>query len=248
MSWEPSMSSEWKATALWKAIEKREGAEEDSVRAFLASCMPKIESILAPADPPSAEITLHDAAHAFRVAQTMARVVPADVFERLSIQELALLLLSAYLHGIGMSAERHPASSHYDYLVAGKPLGLSPREAEELQAWLDGEADGATPPAAPAPLTVDALRRALRLTALYCRAKHGEWGESRLRENDSWFDGGPYLAWTDALLRLCRHLQGYEELAGASFGPKPTETPGRTVRLRYLAAILRAADVLEFHP
>lgn len=67
--------------------------------------MPDIERVLNAGTSPL-DFTLHDAEHSFRVAEWMARIVPDDVLPKLSVYELALLLLSAYLHDIGMAPEQ----------------------------------------------------------------------------------------------------------------------------------------------
>lgn len=242
-------SSKWKGTDLWREIQQREGSEAESIRALLTTCMPDIETLLNSAGTSPADFTLHDAGHSFRVAQMMARVVPDDVFGKLSVYELALLLLSAYLHDVGMTPKRKLVSSHYDYLLTGKPEGLSSSEVEEFQAWLDDEAEGIAPPIASTPLTADSLRKALELTAHYCRAKHGDWGERWIRENEPRLGNGTYPVWLDDLINLCQsHLQGYEELSGERFEPRLAGGSGEIVNLRYLAAVLRVADVLEFDP
>ena len=49
----------------------------------------------------------------------MAKIVPKDVLGKLSIYELALLLLSAYLHDIGMTPEQAQVQRHWRHLVFG---------------------------------------------------------------------------------------------------------------------------------
>lgn len=238
----------WKTTDLWKEIQNRQGPGSDSVRTCLQECLPEIETILACGTAPL-QFTLHDAGHSFRVAQRMTQLIPKDVLPKLSDYELALLLLSAYLHDIGMSPEQGRVSAHYNYLLTGKPDGISKDEAEDFQQWLDDEADGIVPPitkGAPEPQT---LRKAGELTACYCRFRHNEWGERWIRLNLRERKMGIYNQWLGDLISLCKsHHEGYSELAAPTFDPRIVGQAGQVVHRRYLAVILRVADVLEFDP
>lgn len=49
------------------------------------------------------EYTLHDETHLFRVYQIMERLIPKSTLDKLSIPELMLLTLTAFLHDIGMA-------------------------------------------------------------------------------------------------------------------------------------------------
>ncbi len=51
------------------------------------------------------EFTLHDETHLFRVLLIMERVIPNDTLSNLSIPELMMLILCAFLHDIGMASE-----------------------------------------------------------------------------------------------------------------------------------------------
>ena len=49
------------------------------------------------------EYTLHDETHLFRVYQLMDRIIPSDTLNKLSVPELMMLSLVAFLHDIGMA-------------------------------------------------------------------------------------------------------------------------------------------------
>ncbi len=51
------------------------------------------------------EYTLHDETHLFRVLALMERIIPTGTLEQLSIPELMMLILVAFLHDIGMAPE-----------------------------------------------------------------------------------------------------------------------------------------------
>jgi len=89
---------------------------------------PDIERVLSSAGTSPLDFTLHDAEHSFRVAEWMAKIVPGDVLEKLSGYELALLLLSAYLHDIGMTPEQARVQRHWR--ARKKTTGESSRDRE----------------------------------------------------------------------------------------------------------------------
>ena len=84
------------------------------------------------------DFTLHDASHSFRVAQRMAEVAEPSL-KHLSSFALSLLLLSAYLHDIGMTPELKKVRAHYIFLLTGQSDDLTDNDVELLQEWLDNE-------------------------------------------------------------------------------------------------------------
>jgi len=211
--------------------------------------MPRVETVLAKGGTSPIDFTLHDADHSYRVAQRMAELIPSDVLQKLTSYELALLLLAAYLHDIGMTPEQRKVRLHYEHLLTGQPQDLIPEEIAQFQEWLDNHAQGATAPIAKEPLTPDSLRLARELVAHYCRYRHNDWSEAWMRSNLINETMGTYVDWLSDLLRLSRsHHQGYHELVRAEFNPRLVGSPSSIVHLRYLAVVLRVADVLDFDP
>lgn len=76
----------------------------------------------------------------------MAQLMLADVMRNLTAYELAFLLLSAYLHDVGMTPEQNRVTSHYQFLMTGNPSRLSASEINEFQAFLDDNFGGVVPP------------------------------------------------------------------------------------------------------
>lgn len=245
----PGETTDWQETVLWKQLEQSKDVEANSVRTTLNECMPQIQKVLAQGQTAASDFTLHDSGHAFRVARRMAEVVPADVLLKLSTYELALLLLSAYLHDIGMTPERRKVTLHHRYLLTGDPQDLSQSERDEFQKWLDNEGRGIVPPLSQERSTIETLRLAEELITYYCRHRHNDWCEEWIREHLTRYHFGTYVDWIDDLVELCRsHHYGYHELVKDRFNPKVVGTPASIVHLRYLGCILRVADILEFDP
>ena len=63
----------------------------------------------------------------------MNDLIPDDTLEKLSDPELALLLLSAYLHDIGMNPSHKIVLDVRAHLLASHSSGLSEKEADRLQ-------------------------------------------------------------------------------------------------------------------
>src|SRR5437868_9758832 len=93
----------WEETRLWAELAGSSGDEAEAVRAGLGVVLPRVEGVLRSGTPAAKDFTLHDELHAFRVAELMVGVVPVEVLPLLSPFELGLLVLSAYLHDVGMS-------------------------------------------------------------------------------------------------------------------------------------------------
>ncbi len=242
----------WTETRLWKQLASLSSPERSSVEGLLQQWMPEIERVLNAGTSPL-DFTLHDAEHSFRVAEWMAKIVPEGVLGKLSAYELALLLLSAYLHDIGMTPEQARVQRHWRHLVFG-PLpeeegGLSQEEAAEFQRWLDDEEGGLVPPLArEGKAGEDDLRLAAELITYYARHKHNDWSGEWIRQYATGALGS-YEGWVEDLVPLCQsHHQGYADLLKESFDPRPVGRHGEVVHLRYLACILRVADILDVDP
>lgn len=241
--------ADWKETKLWLLLKAKPVEEAKTVQTMLETCMPNIQDILARGGTSPNDFTLHDADHSFRVAQRMVDITPEDVRGQLSTYELALLLLSAYLHDIGMTPERQKVRQHYVFLLTGeadKADSLNQSEQNEFQAWLDDEGDGVVPPLTTHSPTGEVLRRAEEIITYYARHKHNDWSGEWIEAHRDWFKGA-YVSFTDDLIRVCKsHHYGYKELVLDQFNPH--NVGGATVHLRYLAVLLRLADILEFDP
>lgn len=83
----------------------------------------------------------------------------------------------------------------------------------------------------------------------YCRARHNDWSEDWIRTEFGAERLGTYAGWLDDLVVLCRsHHEGKQDLLTAKFQPRPVGGSGQIVHLRYLACVLRVADILDFDP
>jgi hypothetical protein len=238
----------WEETDLWARLESRDDAVAAAARDTLSRCMPNIVTVLRSADTGSADFTLHDDQHAFRVAQRMVAICPPPTLDALCGYELGLLLLSAYLHDIGMTPNRGLVNAHYSYLFTGDTGGLSEEDLKAFRGWLDEHGRGAVPPLMKTTQSESALPLTLTLVTHYCRNRHVQWSDRWMQTGLSSLRMGDYAAWLDDLRRLCAsHHEGLPTLLKDGFAPRLVAA-GAIVNLRYLACLLRVADVTELDP
>ena len=243
-----SQPQSWETTRLWGLVQDR-AQPGDPVPQLLRNEMPEIETVVSKGGTAPIDFTLHDEEHAFRVAERMAELLPDDVAEKLGTFEICLLLLSAYLHDIGMTPTRKVVKHHHRYILTKGENLLSEAEARDLQSWLDEAHGGLELPVEGGLVTVGGLDKAEELLAYYCRHRHNDWSEAWIREHLT--DAKPplYPGWVEDLVNLSRsHHEGLEALRQTRFNARYRGSPTQSVNLRFLAALLRVADVMEFDP
>ncbi|MES2656110.1 MAG: ATP-binding protein [Bacteroidota bacterium] len=237
--------SDWKKTQVWQRLSKIKNDEADKVRTFLSGelCMDRIEKILNTGSTSPKDFTLHDADHSFRVAERMWELIPLSTQKILSEYELAFLLLSAYLHDIGMTPEYKKVNNHFVCLNTKTKTVLTPIEKQNFQKWLDEEGEHID-------IEKDILNndeKAAELITFYCRYKHNDWSEEWIRKNFKDKELGNYTNWLNDLVNICRsHHYGLDELKSEKFNP--LRIHGKVVHKRYIAMCLRLADVIEIDP
>ncbi len=237
--------SKWDESQIWIKLLKIDSEEAKKVRAFLSAenCLSKIQTILSKSGTASKDFTLHDEDHSFRVAERMRSLIPDNTKEILSEYKLALLLLSAYLHDIGMNPEYNKVQIHYDSLKTDNKL-LPVSEKIEFQKWLDDEGwlidlDNDK---------IETESEIQEILTAYCRHKHNDWSEEWIRGNFSPNQIlGTYTNWMNDLINICRsHHYGLEELKEEKFNPLRINS--KVIHIRYIAMCLRLADVIEIDP
>jgi response regulator RpfG family c-di-GMP phosphodiesterase len=132
-------------TRLWKRLSQPfADPTSNELSVTLAQVLPDICRIasdrmkLMPAFHP--EFTLHDNTHLLRVTELMARVMPDCVLEKvLNPVEIALLILAAHFHDVGMIVDAQEASQ----------IRQSERYIIARQNWLIGQAAVGPPQCGP---------------------------------------------------------------------------------------------------
>lgn len=242
-------SLDWKDTTLWQWLESR-GAIAEPTREYVRTWLADVQILLSKGATAPPDFTLHDDEHSFRVSQRIADLIPPETVDHLSEYEIGLLLKASYLHDIGMNPRRVIVSNVRNYLLSGvNSVREFDGELSQLQRWLDIEHSGIEPPIEPDSEISYRLRMAETLTAHYCRFRHNDWSGDYITSTCSDKIKPPYQTWVDDLILLCKsHHYGLNELMTPDFNLRIAGAGNKLVNLRYLATLLRLADVLEFDP
>ena len=246
-------SRDWTQTALWKALEKRASARGNfhasEFLPTLTAWMRHLEEILRRGGTAPLDFTLHDADHSFRVAERIYQLLTRTTRNNLSDYELALLLLAAYGHDIGMTPERNKVLAHHRHLF-GHTDALTAEETKAYQEFLD-EYPAAQTIRLPLTTSPEDLNLADEITTFYVRERHNDWSAEWLSENLKCATFGQFSGIVDHLVRLCSsHHWPFKRIRRDDFNPF-TVGDGNTAAIvhpRFLACLLRLADILENDP
>lgn len=239
---------DWQKTTIWQHLESM-GEAAEKTRHCVTSWLTQVERLLAKGGTAPLDFTLHDDEHSFRVAQRISQLIPDDTAKHLSDIEWALLLMAAYLHDIGMNPRREVLRQVRDFLFSGTPPESLGNEAQELQQWLDETEPGLQPPVYEELPPAERANKIDRLTAFFARHRHNDWSEKYILSEAQTKGPEPYPSWLDDLIALCKsHHYGLDELMRPKFDLRIVDAGNKLVNLRYLAALLRVADILEFDP
>ncbi|HET8813972.1 MAG TPA: HD domain-containing protein [Solirubrobacterales bacterium] len=238
----------WQTTDLWKTLERREDDEAAKAKLTVTNILPEVEEILAKGNSTPDTYTLHDEEHSYRVAELIAGIA-GDLLQRLSSYEVAMLLLAAYLHDIGMTPPAGKVAAHFSYLLSGDSHDLSEEQREELQVFLDDNWDGRVPPLNSSIPTAEEIALVGRITTAYVRERHNSWGGEWMEQNLQPHADDLYAGWLNDLILLCAsHHYGIDELRHSDFHPRLVGAGDCVCHLRFCACLLRVADVLDFDP
>ncbi|MBI5314003.1 MAG: ATP-binding protein [Methylocystis sp.] len=239
---------DWQKTTIWQHLESM-GNAAAKTRHYVTNWLTQVETILAKGGTAPLDFTLHDDEHSFRVAQRISQLIPDETAKHLSDIEWALLLKAAYLHDIGMNPRRDVLKQVRDFLFSGMPPEFLRNEAQELQQWLDETEPGLQPPVYEGLPPAERANKIDRLTAFFARHRHNDWSEKYIVDEAQTKGPAPYPSWLNDLIALCKsHHYGLDELMRPKFDLRIVDVGNKLINLRYLAALLRVADILEFDP
>lgn len=241
-------------TTLWNTLQSGfEGTPHAALAARLAA---HVETLAAEAAErmkafPSLhpEYTLHDEAHLLRVTELMARVLTPPGVEALNPVEIALLILAAFFHDLGMvpsPGERDALASDSDFQMFREGWRADHPSLAETEAALR---DPSATEADRARLRrVEAELQSALLTD-YVRQTHGERSARIVAET---YGADPRLEVAgrqvaDLLAALCAsHVRPARDLVSAQ-GFEVDESVGPyVVNMPFMGVVLRLADLLDF--
>jgi hypothetical protein len=217
---EISPSATFRHTHLYQVLLERTVSDVRAKRliAVVDDILEKAEEVLRAGNTSPLDFTLHDDRHSFRVAELMVLVLPQDMLPVLANEEIGLLLLSAYLHDVGMTPERHSILKYRDLLI-GSEQQMDESEKREFYEWFDSSEFGDViklPISTGDRAGLDQLEQVL---TYFIRAKHNDWSASWIERHLAPLDR--YPDFKDDLIRLCKsHHYGFEELIQDDYNPK----------------------------
>jgi molecular chaperone HtpG len=98
----PSPPNHTKDTEVYKFLRAKSQPEDglaERTEAFISAATPLLELIIAG---PFKEYTLHNPAHAKKLVHLAGQIIPAATLDKLSALELTVIIMSSYLHDLGM--------------------------------------------------------------------------------------------------------------------------------------------------
>jgi hypothetical protein len=200
------------------------------------------------------EFTLHDSEHAKRVIDRMADIIPEQTFNELGVLECAILILSAFLHDIGMSPKREKILQYRSLLLEENSDVSDLDDLDEFRDYLTTEWYITKPPIDSDRHEQSRIIFADQIITGWVRKNHVKHGlrtiEEHINKEDGWrfkysnIDNYSLWVW-----RICKsHEQDVKFLENNTEFSIERVRPNETCNLLYLAIILRIADVIEFDP
>lgn len=184
------------------------------------------------------EFTLHDPAHSAKIIEIMAKILPTPVLDGLNAIEVALLILSAYLHDVGMTSDRKEKekiiSSDEDFNILFKSNIDKFQKFEQYK--LEGNHRAST--FIQDQIFTEYLRRNhVKRSALFI-ATNLNSGEHTLS-----YQGIPFYK---LLIKICDgHGESVQKLKDNTIWPRETLIGENIVNVQFLSLILRLADILD---
>jgi hypothetical protein len=220
---------------LLKDKEKKEGYEA-TLSTPVINVVKQVEPILGGIPVIFEEYTLHDISHSENVIKNMWEFIPAEVKENLNAMEIYLLILSAYLHDVGMAV----SNDEKDEILKSEEF-LKFRDKYEREVGLiekykeEGNAR-----------TAEFYEK--RIFMDYIRERHHERSYGYIMNNYSGEKGLKIDNESHArvIAKICRaHRLDVKDLEDKSEFDREYSLEGKFINLQFLAVCLRLGDTLD---
>lgn len=157
--------------------------------------------------------------------------------------------MASYLHDIGMSPAFKTMQEYRKMIFGVDSHSLSARDQERFLHWIAENYGEMSLPLDPSLGDKVDFDMPDEILTYFARDMHNDWSESWIRQNLMNQMASIYPAWVEDLVILCQsHHFGLSELKREQFDARMVGSPDEPLNLRFLAALLRVADVLEFDP
>lgn len=232
-----------KDSQLFKTLQKKES--EENCANVLSTKVINIVSVVSPllerVPENMPEFTLHDPNHSSKVVEIMGKIIPHKTLQNLNSIELTLLILSGYLHDIGMTCSKDEKEEIINSSVEFEILFKTDVDkSDKFRSFKDAEDHRA------ATFIED------QVFAEYLRRKHVDRSAKYIEEKLSSgemilaFEGIPF--WKQLIAICDGHGEPVSSLSNTSRWPRHTLIGDRIINVQYLSLVLRLADILDLDP
>lgn len=210
----------------------------EMVKAVVDYVIPLLQTIYANMP----EYTLHDETHSAKVLALMGKIIPEDVLNSLNEPELALLILSAYLHDIGMASSQ----KEREQIIKTDPDFQALFKSDQEKQRLIEES--------PDDHRLHTILEDMAYTELI-RRRHVTRSHNFIEQH--FRDGSFPLPEKWKNTRFVMYLTAICDSHGTSAAALKDEKrfprnalilSGKRINVQYLALVLRMADLLDFDP
>jgi hypothetical protein len=230
------MITRLRQTKIYSTLANKEDSEKilPTVEKIVEYVSPLLQKI--PENMP--EFTLHDPAHSNKIIEIMDKIIPEVVIQNFNSIELSLLILSAYLHDIGMTCDRiekeHIIENDQEFDILFKSNIDKYQKYEQYKSEQNHRA---------ATFIQD------QIFTEFLRRNHVKRSAKYILENLT--EGKYELTYNDIpfyklLIKICNaHGEPVKNLYDNNMFPKETLIGNHIINVQYLSLILRLADILD---
>lgn len=233
-----------KSTLLFKALIAKE-SEVNHDEHLLSAKVIKIVTAVAPllerVPENMPEFTLHDPNHSAKVAENMGKLIPDNTFKNLNVIEISLLILSAYLHDVGMTCSQDEKEN---IIKGSEDFGILFKSDidryRKFNSYYEAK-DHRNATFIEDQVFTEYLRRNHVERSAHYIKEHLSQGELALTFHD--------IPFWKHLIAICDgHGQPVSMVANTSKWPRHTLIGEQIINIQYLTLILRLADILDLDP
>lgn len=184
------------------------------------------------------EFTLHDSSHSAKIVEIMGKIIPDNVLNNFNTIELSLLILSAYLHDIGMTCDKQEKeniiSLNQDYAILFKS---NLDKLNKYEQYISENNHRAATFIQDQIFTEYLRRKHVERSANYI-SEHLTIGEASLVYNK--------IPFHKILIKICdAHGEPVKHLYDIQKWPKQTLVGEKIVNVQFISLVLRLADIMD---
>lgn len=230
-------------TVLFKLLIKKEKnlKTNESLSSKVYEIVEEVTPLLATIHENMPQFTLHDPNHSAKVIEIMSKIIPPSTLNKLNVIEIALLILSGYLHDIGMVSSKKEKEGIIKTNEEFRILFKSDLEKNNKYEEFKNKKDHRSATFIQDQVYTEYLRRNhIKRTAQYIKKKLTK-GKFELNFNS--------IPLSDYLIAICdSHGEPVNALSNLKKWQRNTLLGEYIVNIQYLSLILRLADILDLDP